>query len=100
MQPNGEDAKFDIDYYIKTHMKLAMDTWGPMGMVSYQVTKNLATASGEAPPFVVQAALQFKSVDHFKEASAQPGSKTVLADVPNFTNIKPILVVGEEVDSK
>jgi hypothetical protein len=37
-RPSGE-VKFDLKYYIETHMPLVDKTWGPKGLKSWTVTE-------------------------------------------------------------
>ena len=46
MYPVGE--AFDTDYYLKTHMPLVKDRWGPLGLKSAQAIKGIAKADGSA----------------------------------------------------
>jgi uncharacterized protein (TIGR02118 family) len=91
--PQG--AKFDMDYYLKTHMPLVQSNWGPLGLKSYKI----AHYSSEGP-YCVQAWLEWESSEHYTKASSSDAAKIVLADIPNFTDKQPDLIQGTLADSK
>ncbi|KAK8185684.1 hypothetical protein BC567DRAFT_214082 [Phyllosticta citribraziliensis] len=37
--PNVDDAVFNYDYYLQTHMPLAEQVWRPLGLVGYRAVK-------------------------------------------------------------
>ena len=39
--PNDADAKYDVDYYTKTHMTLIEKHWSKYGLQGWSVTKYL-----------------------------------------------------------
>lgn len=39
LYPNVEDATFNLEYYLQTHMPLAMQHFGPHGLIGYRVQK-------------------------------------------------------------
>ena len=92
LYPSGSDAKFDMDYYLSSHMPLAQKLWGKEGLKSWKVLK-----FGDDQPYSVQATLEFESVDDYSKAMASDGTKEILADVPNFSNKSPTLMMGEVV---
>lgn len=52
----------------------------------------IADAEG---PYVIQAVLFWDSVAAFDAAAVGEGGPEVFADVPNFTDIKPVPLKGE-----
>ncbi|GAB7349215.1 hypothetical protein MBLNU459_g8379t2 [Dothideomycetes sp. NU459] len=90
LYPKG--AKFDMDYYLSTHMPLAQKHWAPLGMTSYKVLK-----FGDDQPYSVQATLEWPSVDAFVKATQAPATKEILGDVPNFSDKQPTIIPGEIV---
>ncbi|QIW97991.1 hypothetical protein AMS68_003509 [Peltaster fructicola] len=91
LYPQG--AKFDMDYYLQTHMPLVQKHWGPIGLKSWKITK-----IGDADaPFIVQATLEWASMDEFKSASSGDTAKTVFGDIPNFCDKQPTVLTGSVV---
>jgi uncharacterized protein (TIGR02118 family) len=94
---NKPGGKFDFDYYIKKHMKLVKDKFGPMGLVKTEVDKGLGGRGPGAPaPYVAIGHMVFNSIEDFLKAEQAHG-KDLGADVPNFTNIEPQFQVSEIV---
>lgn len=92
MYPTG--ARFDIDYYLKTHMPLVKDRWGPHGLKSAQVLRGAAKPDGSAPDYQMIALLTFGSLDDFKAAGKAHG-REVFADIANFTDAKAAVQIND-----
>lgn len=88
--PQG--AKFDMDYYLKTHMPLVQKRWSSYGLQSWKVLK-----FGDDTPYCVQATLEFDSMDSFQKAASGEEAKEVLGDIPNFSDKEPAIMPGEIV---
>lgn len=95
---NVEDATFDLDYYMATHMPLVEEKFKPFGMERWRVLKAVGTPSGSKPLYSIIANLEFDTADQFRSAVAAEGG-TVFGDVPNFSNKGPIVVIGDLVGS-
>ncbi|TGO28237.1 hypothetical protein BPAE_0030g00230 [Botrytis paeoniae] len=89
--PKTETSTFDMDYYMKTHMPLVQEKWGPYGLKNWTVTK-----LDESAGYSVQALLWFESKEAWAKAGEAEGP-TIMGDVPKFSSEKPLLVFGEEV---
>ncbi|KAI1338784.1 hypothetical protein F5Y15DRAFT_416554 [Xylariaceae sp. FL0016] len=92
--PKG--AKFDMEYYLATHMPLVQKTWAPSGLKSWKV----AQYSNPESPHCVQAWLEWESVDHWTKAASSSEGATVFADIENFSDKKPEVMIGEIKESK
>jgi uncharacterized protein (TIGR02118 family) len=93
--PRKEGATFDKDYYLATHMPLAAKHWKKHGMKSYTVTE--LDADG---PYLVTSVIDFESHEGFQAAVADPNTKEVMDDVPNFSNVQPVLLHGSVIGQK
>lgn len=93
---NVEDATFDLDYYMATHMPLVGAKFTPFGLKSWRVLKAVGTVTDDAPRYSIIANLEFDSADQFKAAVAAEGGP-VFGDVPNFSNKTPVVVIGDLV---
>ncbi len=92
--PAGENAKFDMDYYCKRHMPLVQRTVGA-ACKSMAVEQGLAGGAPGAPPtYAAMGHLYFESLAAF-EAAFLPHAQELLADVPNYTNIQPVIQISE-----
>ncbi|KAL7788331.1 hypothetical protein V8C37DRAFT_388202 [Trichoderma ceciliae] len=83
----AEGEYFDMEYYINTHMPIVNKHWTPLGLKGWQVIK----FSPEAP-FYGGVLLTWGKADDSAKVLVAAESKPVFDDVPNFTNMKPILM--------
>ncbi|KAJ5952123.1 Dimeric alpha-beta barrel [Penicillium vulpinum] len=97
MYPNNPDIQFDEPYYMKTHMPLVEATWKPHGLISWKVTKYPTAFDGSRSEFLIMATLEWESEDSLKAALQAPGTVEVFADIPNFTNSKPVTLAGSQL---
>ncbi len=92
--PAGDGKKFDMDYYCKSHMPMVQEKLGA-ACKSMAVEQGLGGAAPGAPPaYAAMGHLYFDSVGDFQSAFA-PHAEKIMADVPNYTNIQPIIQVSE-----
>jgi uncharacterized protein (TIGR02118 family) len=94
MYPAGADTKFDVDYYVKTHMPLVRARWSAHGLKNAQVLRGMGTPDGKAAPYQMMALLTFGSLDDFKAAGKAHGAE-IFADVPKFTNAQAVVQINE-----
>jgi uncharacterized protein (TIGR02118 family) len=92
----GDALKFNMEYYLATHMPLIERAWGPYGLRSWSINTfaDPCPISGGKPPYLVQTTCYFDSIDDFKNA-LEKGSKESGPDVDNFSNVFPVIWVGE-----
>ncbi|MCJ7465250.1 MAG: EthD family reductase [Maribacter sp.] len=92
--PNADGKKFDMDYYIGTHVPLVSKTLGT-ALKGASYDKGLGGgAPGSPATYVSIANLFFDSIEEFGEAFGA-AAPTFQADLPNFTNIEPIVQISE-----
>jgi uncharacterized protein (TIGR02118 family) len=89
LYPRKDGAKFDLDYYHATHMPLAKKTWSSHGLKSFSVTQ-----LSPDNQYSIAAILEFDSQESIGRAMADPSTKEVMDDVPNFSSEKPVIVAG------
>ena len=92
--PVREDTSFDYDYYTTTHMALVGQHMGPH-IESTVVTKGLAGGPDTPSPVYAVATILFK--DQAALGAAMQAAGPVVADIPNFTNTRPDMVIGEVI---
>ena len=96
MYPAREGARFDHAYYRDKHMPLVKARMGE-ACRSYTVDRGLSgDAPGSAPPYVAMCQLLCDSVEAFQSGFG-PHAKEILADIPNYTDIAPVLQFSEVV---
>jgi uncharacterized protein (TIGR02118 family) len=95
--PNSPGKKFDLDYYVNRHMPMVVDLLKPGGLVKAEVDKGLGTAQPGAPaPYVCVGHVYFQSVEAFQQAFG-PHADRLMGDIPNYTDIEPILQISDIV---
>jgi uncharacterized protein (TIGR02118 family) len=93
-----EGSTFDLDYYLARHMPMVDEKFKPFGLRSWRVLKGVGSPGGGEAKFGIMATLEFDTVKQFEEAASAEGAP-VFGDVPNFTNITPVVVISEVVGS-
>ena len=93
MYPNGPAAKFDMHYYLSSHMPMVERTLGA-AMKGMAVEEGLGgIPPGTPAPFLALGHLLFDSVEDFGAAFAQHGA-AIQADIPNYTNTQPVIQIS------
>lgn len=92
----GPGQKFDLDYYMKSHIPLVSSLFGPIGLKETRVLRGIGSPSGDPADYHVIALLDFESVDAFKAAAGAHGA-AVFGDIPKFTDVHPTLQFNEPV---
>ena len=96
MYPNTPGARFNHEYYRDQHMPMVQAKMGA-ALKSYTVDKGLAGGAPGAPAtFVAMCHLFCDSVETF-QAGFGPHAKDIMADVPNYTDIAPVMQISEVV---
>lgn len=81
-------TRFDRDYYVKNHLPLAMEAWGPHGLLSAAAYFPAITGPGT----IAIAELRFRDDAAVAASLAAPESAHVMADVPHYTDASPALL--------
>ena len=96
MYPNTPGARFNHEYYRNTHMPLVKSRMGA-NCKYYTVDKGLGGgAPGSAATYVGMCHIYCDSVDAF-QAGFGPHAKEIMADIPNYTDVAPIVQISEVV---
>lgn len=96
MYANTPGARFDHEYYRNKHMPLVKKKMGD-SCKSYAVDKGLAGgAPGVAAPYIGMGHLFCDSIEAF-QAGFGPHAQEILADIPNYTDVTPIIQISEVV---
>ena len=90
---NQEGGKFDFAYYTKQHIPMVTRFLGSNAIRS-EVRKGVSAPDGSAAAFICLANFWVKSVEEFQATLAKHGAE-IMGDVPNYTNLQPILQVDE-----
>jgi uncharacterized protein (TIGR02118 family) len=95
MYPHKPDARFDHDYYRDKHMPLVQARMGSACRF-YTVDKGLPGGSGEPPTYIAMCHIYCDSPEAF-DAAFTPHAKEILADIPKYTDLAPVIQVSEVV---
>jgi uncharacterized protein (TIGR02118 family) len=99
LYPNSEGSTFDMDYYCNTHIPMTAERLGP-ALKGVTIEKGLSGgAPGSQPTYLAAGHLLCDSVEAFQEAFA-PHAQELTSDIPNYTNVRPIVQISEVVVSK
>jgi len=94
LYPNKPGSHFNADYYINVHMPLAIRLLEPaLKAVSAEIGVSGAMPD-QAPPYAATAAFTFESVKAFTDA-VMPHFAQLQGDIPNYTDIEPVVQIGE-----
>jgi uncharacterized protein (TIGR02118 family) len=94
LYPGGPGIRFDMGYYTSKHMPMVKQKCGP---ACKSIGAELGVSAGEPgskPTYVAIGHLTFDSVDSFQQAFG-PHASEILADIPNYTNAKPVIQISE-----
>ena len=96
MYPYQAGARFDHDYYRDTHLPLAKARLGD-ACLYYTIDKGLSGPTpGSAPAYVGMCHFICESPEAF-QAAFGPHAKEILGDIPNYTDLEPVMQVSEVV---
>lgn len=94
LYPNEEGKKFDMDYYCKKHVPMVGKLLGE-SVTGATVEKGLVGGAPDSPAtYAAMGNLYFNTVEAFQN-SFGPNADTIMADVPNYTNIEPVIQISE-----
>ncbi len=94
LYPYQEGATFDIGYYLNRHVPMVRDKLGA-ACKGAAVEQGIAGATpGSSPTYIAMGHLLFESIEVFQAAFA-PHATEIMADIPNYTKIQPIIQISE-----
>jgi len=94
LYPYKEGSRFNMDYYLKNHMPMVQRKLGP-ACKQVGVEQGISgTDPGTKPAFSVTAHMIFDSADAFRAAFG-PQAAEILGDIPNYTDLQPIVQISE-----
>jgi uncharacterized protein (TIGR02118 family) len=81
---NGDDIRFDFNYYQSTHMPLIMRLYGD-SISRFELRRGLPGADGAKPPYIATITIWIADAAAFDRAAAEHQAG-IRADVAKFTN--------------
>ena len=89
--PNADGATFDFDYYRARHLPEVGKAFGPFGLGYASVLKGEESVDGSPPAYFITTVLSFRDEQGARDAMASDGAKALVADVPNFSSVRPVV---------
>ena len=94
LYPNSEGKKFDMDYYCNTHLPMVGGLLCD-ALKGATVEKGLGGATpGSEAAYVAMGNMYYNNLEEFQNAFG-PNAKEIMGDLPNFTNIEPVIQISE-----
>lgn len=90
--PTEGETTFDYDYYFETHMDLVEQHMGAHIEEAF-ATRGVSGPPGQPAPFHAIATMKF--ADQAALNAALGASAPVMADIANFTNATPQVLIGQ-----
>jgi uncharacterized protein (TIGR02118 family) len=96
MYPFAEGKTFNMEYYETRHMPMVAGFLGS-NLVKYTIEKGLASGIPNQPlPYMAIGIFYIKSLSDY-QAAIGPNRDAIRADIANYTNIAPVILVSEVV---
>lgn len=101
LYPNAEGSRFDMPYYVQTHMPLSIKLLSAHpGFKGVSVERGLGGAApGSKAPYVAMCHFLFASIEDFM-AAFMPNAETLQGDMLNYTDIEPVIQFNEVLISQ
>lgn len=94
LYPNEDGKTFDMDYYCAKHVPMVATLLGD-AVKGATVEKGLGSGAPDTPaPYAAMGNLYFDSLESYENAFG-PHAHTIMGDLPNYTNIEPVIQVSE-----
>ena len=95
--PRQAGKRFDLEYYINTHLPAVQEKFGPYGLQKIEVDQGIAGPGGGESPFFAIGYLYFDTLEDFQNAYAAAGAD-VIKDIAIYTDVVPMIQVGEVIE--
>ena len=89
-----EGVGFDMNYYLGSHIPMVRTKLGAACKEAAVEQGVAGGAPGTQPTYVAMGHLLFDTVESFQAAFA-PHAATIMADIPNYTALQPIIQISE-----
>ena len=95
--PKTADSNFNLEYYMTKHVPMIEQLLKPMGMKAVVVEQSIGTPMPDVPaPFSIVARLEFNNMEEM-EMGMGHHSEALMGDVPNFSNVQPVVQIGKRL---
>lgn len=97
LYPKTADSRFDMDYYLNQHVPLTRNRLTPAGILGIDLEEGLAGSAPDSPPtYAMIGRIKFNTVGELQAALTTHGPE-LIADIPNFTDVQPLLQISQVV---
>jgi uncharacterized protein (TIGR02118 family) len=96
LYPNSEGSRFDVTYYAQTHMPRSIELLSAHpGFRGVSVERGVSGTEPNSPPaYSAMCHFLFESVEAFM-AAFLPHAPELQGDIPNYTNVSPLIQINE-----
>ncbi len=96
LYPNSDGKTFDMDYYSNKHMPMVASLLGD-SLKLLAIDEGIAGRTPDEPiPYLAIGYLYFDELSAYQNAFGSNAEK-IVNDIPNYTNIQPIIQISEIV---
>lgn len=96
LYPNSEGKTFDMDYYSDKHMPMVASLLGD-SLRLLEIDEGLAGRTPDEPiPYLAIGYLYFDKLSAYQN-SFGPNAEKIVNDIPNYTNIQPVIQISEVI---
>jgi len=88
--PNTPGSRFDLDYYLGTHMPMARRLFGD-ALKEITLEHGMAGVEPDSPPmYIMSCHMRFESIEAFMAVWATIGEQ-LGGDIPIYTDVAPVI---------
>ena len=95
LYPNSEGATFDKSYYLNSHMAMVREKLGPT-LLKDEIWSGVDAPGLPPATYLYLLHMYFESVEAFGAGFQEYGG-TFMEDIPNYTNVAPVIEVEQAV---
>jgi len=94
LYPNSAGSRFDLTYYLTTHVPLTRQKLGA-ALRGVSIERGVSGVQAASPPtYHVMGHMLFDSVEAFREAF-EPHAEAIVGDIPNYTDTQPTIQISD-----
>src|SRR4051794_22109586 len=93
LYPNTPGSRFDVEYYLNTHMPMSARLLGA-AVKAITVDIGRPGLGGEPAPFAAICGFACETVEDFMGAFT-PVASELQGDIPQYTDIEPVIQVSD-----
>jgi len=94
LYPNNPGSRFDVEYYLNTHMPMSARL---LGAAIKAITVDIGVSGAgpdQLPPFAAICGFTCETAQDFMDAFS-PVAAQLQGDIPNYTDIAPVIQISD-----